>query len=234
MPERPGPGAGSVVAAELLKLRSLPAVSVTIATTAVLTGLLTLAVSASDGAAIPPLAVVAQVMQYGQIGVVLVGLLAATSEYDDRQIVTSLISVPQRLLLAGAKAIACVVAVTVASALTVAAAHLAVVNRFADTPGTDIATGAVGSICYLTLLAMFGHGVGLLLRGTIPTLIVILLLAYVASPLLGRVGDYLPGKAGSQLYQSTPTVGLSTVVLVAWAVATLLAATTLFLRRDAA
>ncbi|WP_432947864.1 hypothetical protein ACQPXM_12125 [Kribbella sp. CA-253562] len=213
----------TVIAAELLKLRTLPAVILTVATTVVLTGLLTLALSATGDAA------TVQVTTYSQIGVVLVGILAATSEYDDRQIVTSLISVPDRLLLAGAKAIACALAVAGTATLTVAAAHLAVVNRLAETSFAS----AAGTIVYLTVLALFSHGLGLLLRGTIPALVTVLLLAYVASPLLGRVGDYLPGQAGSQLHQSNPAAGLSTAALVAWAVAALTASTSMFLRRDA-
>jgi hypothetical protein len=214
----------TVIAAELLKLWTLPAVILTVATTVVLTGLLTLALSANGDAA------TVQVTTYSQIGVVLVGILAATSEYDDRQIVTSLISVPDRLLLAGAKAVACALAVAGTATLTVAAAHLAVVNRLAETSFAS----AAGTIVYLIVLALFGHGLGLLLRGTIPALVTVLLLAYVASPLLGRVGDYLPGQAGSQLHQSNPGVGLSTAALVAWAVAALVASTSTFLRRDAA
>lgn len=158
----------NLIAAELLKLRTLPAVVATAIGTAVAVAVLSRVADA-------------EAMRYGQAGFILLGVLAAASEYSGRQIQTTLTSAPGRTSLAAAK----IVAHLIAAALTAV-----VVVPFVD------------SSAHYVMISALAHAVALLVRDMVVALVVMLTLVFVAPPLLGMVtalARFLPDRGGAVL-----------------------------------
>lgn len=152
------------VHAEVIKLLTLPSLALTVALTWAATVLL--------GLAGPP----AGVLVYTRVGVLILGVLAATHEYQGGgQIRASLLSVPRRPLLAVAK--------TVALAVT-AAPFVLVATVLAGDPG---ATGG------LLLDLLLAAGVGTLVRNAVGGTGLVLTAYEIVSPL---VRTHLPEVAG--------------------------------------
>lgn len=150
--------------AELRKLGSLPSIWWTAALTAAVTVLLTVADDVDP-------------VGYTQIGFLLLGALATTSENGGPG-ATSLLCVPRRWRLLTARALA----------LTLVAAPIAAIGPAA---GAEPRVAA-----YLMLTALLAAGVGTLFRAAVPTVAVLLGHYAVAAPLLRA--DWLPGpRAGT-------------------------------------
>ncbi|MDO3700260.1 hypothetical protein Q3W71_01010 [Micromonospora sp. C28SCA-DRY-2] len=227
-----------VTAAELIKLRTLPAVAGTIGAT--LLGVPGLALVLQAAAPEPAGASAAtdagfQAIEYGQVGLILLGVLAAATEYSGRQIHTTVKSVPHRPLLAAGKAVAHLVTAAMTAVLAVGA--LAGVGERRPSFGP-----LLGAVAYLLLISMLAYTVALLTRGVLAALVVMLGLVFVASPLLTRVtamAGYLPDRAGRQMYQTgssydtTLTAGQGGVLMALWVALALALATVMFIRRDA-
>lgn len=177
----------AAVHAELRKLASLPAIWWTVALSTAVTALLT------TGHVDP--------VGYAQVGFLLLGALATTSEYAG-QAATSLLCVPGRVQLLAAKAVSLAL-LTIPVATTVALIG-----------GSPARAGV-----YLVLTALFAAATGVLLRGGVATVAVLLGHYVVAGPLLGA--DWLPG----------PHAGTVTVLL--WTVAGCLVAAGTSTLRDA-
>jgi ABC-2 type transport system permease protein len=173
----------------------------------------------------------------GVLGALVLGAVAAGSEYRGRQIRTSLLCVPSRLRLLAAK--------TAAVALCVAA--LAAVSAVVTLTmaGAAVADARVaGVVVYWVLDALLAFGISLLLRsGIIPlTVMIINTTAVSFTYLLTKVtplAEYLPDMAGAHMFirdMNTPnelapvTAGL---VMAAWTAALLAVAGFVFRRRDA-
>lgn len=225
-----------MVRTELLKLAGLPSVWVAAAL-----GLLT-----------PPLLVVLNArnvpdtsdtgfveMTVGVLGPLVLGTVAAGSEYRGRQIRMSLLCVPSRLRLLAAKtgAVALTVAVTAAVSAVVT---LAVAGTLTGGAWPRIA----GVVVYWVLDALLAYGVTLLTRsGVLPlTVMIVNTTAVSFTYLLTKVtplAAFLPDMAGAQMFihdMNTPgelgplTAGL---VMAAWVAALLAVAGYVFHRRDA-
>ncbi|MGR6920238.1 ABC transporter permease [[Actinomadura] parvosata] len=113
----------NTVAAELAKLRTLPAVLVTIAVTVVVAAGLGAALAAAPSDR--PLGAVGAALRtvdYVQAGILVLGVLAVASEYAGSQARTTLTAVPGRLLLMAGKVTAYLIAAGMTALLTVAAA----------------------------------------------------------------------------------------------------------------
>ena len=175
----------------------------------------------------------------GLIGAVVLGVVAAGSEYRGRQIATSLLCVPSRWRLLAAKTAALALVVAVLGALT-AVLTLAV----AGVLSTAVAPRIAGVVVYWVLSSLLAYGATLLIRNGVLPLTFLLLNATVASVswLLTKVTTaavYLPDLAGSHLFLrefDTP-VRLAPVagglVMAAWVAALLAVAAVVFQRRDA-
>ncbi|MGW4498228.1 hypothetical protein ACWENR_06370 [Micromonospora sp. NPDC004336] len=233
-------GFRNVAAAELIKLRTLPAVAGTVGATVL--GVPGLALVLDAATPEPPgnpaasaTDVAIQAIGYGQVGLILLGVLAAATEYSGRQIHTTVRSVPDRPLLAAGKVVAHV-------AVAAATAVLAVV-ALAFLGGRGAPAGPLaGAAAYLLLISMLAYAVALLTRDAVTALAIMLGFVYVASPLLARVttvAGYLPDRAGRQMYQTAPlpdvtlTAGQGGALMALWVAFTLALATTAFVRRDA-
>ncbi|AQZ63825.1 putative integral membrane protein [[Actinomadura] parvosata subsp. kistnae] len=113
----------NTVAAELAKLRTLPAVLVTIAVTVVVAAGLGAALAAAPSDR--PLGAVdaaLHAVDYAQTGLLVLGVLAVASEYAGSQARTTLTAVPGRLLLMAGKVTAYLITGGMTALLTVAAA----------------------------------------------------------------------------------------------------------------
>ncbi|MFG3706124.1 hypothetical protein ACGF7U_15535 [Micromonospora sp. NPDC047670] len=230
-----------VAAAELIKLRTLPAVAGTVGAT--LLGVPGLALVLDAAAPEPPGNAAAsattdagiQAIEYGQVGLILLGVLAAATEYSGRQIHTTVKSVPDRPLLAAGKLVAHLTTAALTAVLAVAA--LAGVGERGASLGP-----LLGAAAYLLLISMLAYAVALLTRDALAALVIMLGLVHVASPLLARVttvAGYLPDRAGRQMYQTassydaTLTAVQGGVLMGLWVALALALATVVFIRRDA-
>jgi ABC-2 type transport system permease protein len=184
--------------AELLKLGSLPSLGWTVVLTLAATGLLRWA--AGTAGTLP--------LTYTQAGFLILGVLAVASEHEGGgQIRTTLLAMPRRLPLLGAKAVT----------LALAALPVAVVAALVCGTGARV----IGYLVATTLLAGAATSV---IRHPVPAVLSLLLVFYVAGPLLrDDLGDWLPGDPGN--------VG---VAVPAWTLGAAVVAVLVFPRRDAA
>jgi hypothetical protein len=182
-------------------------------------------------------AVVLQTVPLLQVGPVLLGVLAVASEYAGTQARTTLTAVPDRATALLGKTAAFVVAATVTSTAS-CAAGLAAALVAAD--GGVSLRPVVGAAAHLVLIGLLAFALALLLRALVPSLVGVLALLLVVSPLLASVTEHarwLPDRAGRALYllgadaALTPVTGA--LVLVGWVAAVGGAATWAFLVRDA-
>jgi ABC-type transport system involved in multi-copper enzyme maturation permease subunit len=243
----------NVAIAELMKLRTLPAAPITIATT--ILGTAGLAVVIAVSALQQPgfeksiaLETGLRTVDYGQIGLIMLGILTAASEYSGSQIRTTLASVPSRILLVAAKTIAYLTVAVLTALLVVAASTVAAQATLGERGGPVSAFfvarnfGALlGATTYLVLIGMLSYGVAVLTRNLVAALVAMLTLVLVVPPLLTTVttlAEYLPSSAGSQSYQFTPAAGALTpwqgaAILGGWTLLTLFLAVIAFTKRDA-
>ena len=152
----------STARAELLKLLTLPALALTVALTVAVTVLL--AAASAGGAELIP---------YARAGFLVLGVLAATSEYDDGQIRTTLLGTPGRLPWQLVRT-----AVLAAAATPVAL--------------TVVLVAGAGSPGYLVLTALIGASAGTVLRRPLPAIVLLFGYYYALGPVLRpRVDDGL-------------------------------------------
>ncbi|WP_112266738.1 ABC transporter permease [Lentzea terrae] len=204
-----------VFAAELRKLATLPAVHSTVAITVLAT---------------PGLALAAgfRAVEYGQLGLILVGVLTAAGEYGGKQIRTSLVCVPNRPLLLSGKVLAYLAVATPTTLFTGALSIVA-----AEVPATELP----GTAVYLIMIGLLALAIAVLLRSVAGAVATLTTLVLVVSPLLAAATDaaeYLPDRAGASLYRPgvlSPWEGGA--VMAAWLVITFAVAVVTFTRRDA-
>jgi ABC-2 type transport system permease protein len=269
-------GLGRVLAAEWIKLRSVRSTAWTAAATLGLTVLLGVLICAAvdtsgGGADCPPGApgcgdedVVLNSLSgvyIGQIAVVALAVLTATSEYDRGTIRTTYAAVPRRLRVVAAKigavaTIAFVVGLAASVTSFLAGQPILHGNGFTATNGYPAASLADeptaravgGTALYLVTVALLALGAGFILRRAGSAIAAVLALLYVptmvALTLPADVRDVAqsvaPMSAGLAVQRTVervdsvpvgPWAGLG--VASAWAAAMLLAAAWLVRKRDA-
>ncbi|MEU8328719.1 hypothetical protein [Micromonospora sp. NPDC048839] len=211
----------NTVRAELRKLLTLPSLRRTALLTWAATVLLTYAYASAEAsgeklgdAALAPLG-------YTQAGFLVLGLLAATSEYQEGdQIRATLLAMPRRLPLQAAKALA-LAALTLPVATATAATSTLPAGEAARIPA---------AAAYLTLTTLLAAAVATVVRRAVPATIALLGLYFIAGPLL-RAGSpasapYLPDTAALD-----PSHGAAATI--AWTFSALTLAALTFRRRDA-
>ncbi|SEG72596.1 hypothetical protein SAMN05444920_10412 [Nonomuraea solani] len=228
--------AWNTVAAELIKLRTLPAALLTVCATVLLAGGFGAALAAAPfDRPLSAAEAALRAVDFVQAGFLVLGVLSVASEYAGSQSRTTLTSVPGRLLLLTGKLAAYLATAAATALLTVTGAWAGA--WLAGGQGGDAAALA-GAAGYLVLIGLLAQMVTFLTRDVIASLGTVLGLVLVVPPLLATVTDlaaYLPGAAGARLYQPGP--GLTPLegglVLAAWLALVLAAATVSFTRRDA-
>lgn len=186
-------------------------------------------------------------MGYLQAGFIILGIMAACSEYTGGQIRTTLTTIPWRGLQLSVKHLALAV-ITVPAALIIAASGLLYAFiRMRDTAaGFEIDTmikAVAGATGYLTLTTLLSAAMGALIRRTTPALVVLLGYYFVVSPLtrnfLPKLTKYFPDTAGAYMYMPpipeenvlTPLQG--TGILISWILVFISVAIVFYRRRDA-
>jgi ABC-2 type transport system permease protein len=261
-------GLGRCGRAEWTKLRTLPStgwlllltVGTMIGVSLLVTGTLRL-----DGCEAPCFADTAKLslsgVRLGQVGVVILAVLAVTTEYATQTIKPTLTAMPRRwVVLAGKLGVVTVLALAagvlgVAGSVVIARSVLpgrgfTAANGYPATSLLDDLTrrAAVGTVLYLGLIALLSAGIGLLLRDTGGALTVILALLF-AVPFIAmfvsdprwqhRIYRFSPMDAGLAIQATRnfatvhigPWAGVG--LLGAYAAAVVLAGGILFRLRDA-
>ncbi|MBB4691048.1 hypothetical protein [Paractinoplanes abujensis] len=212
----------SVVRAELDKLITLPALRWVALLTWAATAVLALAAHRAAPADDPVLTA----LRWTQAGFLILGVLAATQEYEPGgQIRATLLASPRRYRLAAAKAGA-VVAGAVALAFPIV---LASPIASASTASTLVAA-SLSVVAYLAGLTLIGAAAGMLLRNA-PAATTTVLTTYLIVCPLARAA--VPGSA-SWLPDTAllePSLGAAAATL--WPAITAAAAAAIFRRRDA-
>jgi ABC-2 type transport system permease protein len=212
----------NIARAELRKLLTLPSLRLTVLLTWTANLLLTYAYASArsrgeplgDDAALAPLG-------YTQAGFLVLGVLAAASEYQaGGQIRTTLLAIPRRLPLQATKALT-LAAVTLPVAAATAATSTLSAGGAARTPAAT---------AYLTLTTLLAAAVAGLVRRAEPAVVLLLSLYFIAGPLLrtrsGAIAAYLPDTAALD-----PSRGAAATII--WTLSALALAVLTFHRRDA-
>ncbi|MFC5404686.1 ABC transporter permease [Cohnella soli] len=191
---------------------------------------------------------------FGVMGVIIVGVIAISSEYftesaesgGGRQMTTSLTANPSRIrfLLSKATAVATVSAILaiIAIILTMIVVQIILVEHAPALGITDISR-LIGVVCYWVLTALMALGITILTRHAALPLAVLILNTSVVSVtyLLTRVtplANYLPDMAGIRMFHEIKDAGSTLtplgggVVMAAWVTALLTLGTITFCRRD--
>jgi len=178
--------------AELIKLVTLPALSLTVVLTWAVTAALVLALDAGP-----------ESIRYARAGFVVLGALAAASEYDDGQLRTSLVCSPRRLELLAVKALVLGLAATAVAVVTVLIAGagdvlIAGAGDVLIAGAGDILIAGAGDVAELVLTVLLAAAVATVLRGAVPAVAVILGYYYVLGPFVEDWlvdGPWLPAAA---------------------------------------
>lgn len=242
---------GNTTTAELIKLRGLPEIQLTVVGTvgaaAALSALVTASADGSDG--VGPVRAVLETIPFLQVGMIVLGVLVVAGEYTGRQIRTTLTATPRRLVVLAAKTLAYLMASAVASVVAVACglcSAWAVVAARGDhvvaAAGGRPAAGTLlaGATVYLVLIGLLGLVVAVVARSLIVPLVALLAHVLIVSPLLAGLTEHarwLPDRAGSLLHLADDDAVLDpatgALVLVAWIAVTACAAGFALTRRDA-
>ncbi len=171
---------------------------------------------------------------YGQLALIVFGVLSMSGEYTSGMMRVSLLAVPRRGRFYLAKA-----AVTAAAALAVAlpvtvvsylVTQLALGSHGSALDADGVPRALAGAVVYLTLMSLLAVGVAAAARSAVLPLAVLLPLVLVGSQVLSVIGAtkevarWFPDRAGAQMLtvdSGDALTGLA--VLLAWTAAALTA-----------
>jgi ABC-2 type transport system permease protein len=251
-----------VIVSEWTKLRSLRSTRYSLLAAVLLTiGVAALAcgvvahhwahMQAHDRQNFHPLEVNLAGVQIAQLALGVLGVLVITGEYSTGMIRATMTAVPKRLPVLWGKAI---VFGSVALALTIPSTLIAFVvgQSILARHGIDIAfthpgvaRAVVGAALYLTVIGLFGLGIGAVVRNTAGGIATFAGVMFVLPPLMNvlplswnnAASPYLPLSAGQSImaltrgdHQLAPWTGFG--LLCAYAAGALLLAAALLRRRD--
>lgn len=164
---------------------------------------------------------------YGQLALIVFGVLLVAGEYTSGMMRASLVAVPRRGRLFLAKIVVTALAVAVLAAPVTVVGYLVTQAALGphgapvDAPGVPLALA--GATLYLTLISLFAAGTAMVARGAVLPLAVLLPMVLAGTQILSVVGAtkdlarYFPDQAGQQLLTVGSTdhrTGL--LVLLAW------------------
>ena len=192
--------------------------------------------------------------ELAQFAVGVIGSLFITSEYTSGAIRNTLSAVPRRGQLVLAKLAVLTVSMIVISEIVCIAAFLIGQQIYAGmipastdslSNGADLRSVLLGGV-YLTLLAMLGFGIGLVLRqstSTISTftaavLVIPLIIFFLPQSLQNAISKYEPSALGRAMMSVTPPDQMfgpwtATILLTVYVVVIVGFGTLIFQRRDA-
>jgi ABC-2 type transport system permease protein len=169
---------------------------------------------------------------YGQLALIVFGVLVVTTEYGSGMMRVSLLAVPRRGRLYAAKmAVTTLAAAAVAIPVTVVSY---LVTQFALGPhGASIGASGVpralaGAVAYLTLMCLFAASTAAMARSAVVPLAVLLPMVLAGSQILSIIGAtkevarYFPDRAGTQMLTvNSHDAYTGCAVLLTWTAAAL-------------
>jgi len=206
--------------------------------------------SAHDRADFHPLEINFAGVQLAQLAIGVLGVLVITAEYSTGMIRASMTAVPTRLPVLWAKAIvyaATTLVLMVPAALIAFVVGEAIFSRrnidvAFSAPG--VTRAVIGAGLYLTVVGLFGLGLGAIVRNTAGGIALFAGIMFVLPPLMNvlpaswnrAASPYLPLQAGQAIMSVTPGNQLAPWtgfgLLCAYAAAALAVAAVLLRRRD--
>jgi ABC-2 type transport system permease protein len=206
--------------------------------------------SAHDRADFQPLDVSLAGVQLAQLAIGVLGVLVITAEYSTGMIRASMTAVPRRLPILWAKGVvyALVTAALLTPAVVIAffVSQTILSGRHIDIPFTAAGVPRVvfGGGLYLTVIGLFGLGLGAIVRNTAGGIAAFAGLMFVLPPLMNvlptswnaAASPYTPLQAGEAIMhlhrgnQLAPWTGFG--VLCAYAAASIAVAAVMLRRRD--
>ncbi|MCX5194329.1 ABC transporter permease [Streptomyces sp. NBC_00249] len=153
-------------------------------------------------------------MQFGQLAMIVFGVLVVSTEYSSGMIRTSLAAVPGRAaFLLGKLTVATVLALIVGLLTSFVSFFLgqAILGEHSiGIDGDHVLRAVIGAGLYMALLALFSMGVAAMLRSSVASISVLIPFFLIVSNLLSgfeatrKYGQYLPDKAGGKIMQIVP------------------------------
>jgi ABC-2 type transport system permease protein len=251
-----------VALSEWTKLRSLRSTRWALLVTVLLTigiGLLACTVfaarwphlSAQDKAHFHPLRISLAGINLAQLSIGVLGVLVITGEYTTGMIRATFCAVPKRLPVLWAKTAvfaAVTFAVSLPAVLIVFFAGQSILSSrhiqisFSH-PG--VARSVIGAALFLTVMGIFGLGIGAIVRHTAGGIVTLVAIMFVLPPILGllpsswsnAINPYLPSNAAGVLWTITPeshtlAPWAGFALFCGYAAASIAIAAVLMLRRD--
>lgn len=184
----------------------------------------------------------------------VLGVLTISSEYSSGMILSTLTAVPKRTPVFAGKAVVLGIVAALTALVLVAGGLIVAVLCYPESASqlatSVVISGALGTIAYLVLIALFAFGVSVLLRSTAAGIAVVAgvtfvlpiafqMLAMTGWEWVPTVGEYLPAQLGTIMSQgaievaSGPGFAVATVAMVIWVAVVLVPAAVVFKRRDA-
>lgn len=186
---------------------------------------------------------------FGQIILVVFGVLLVTSEYTSGTIHASLGAVPRRAVFCLAKWLSGTLAALAVSVVTVFLgfflAQAALGPHGTTLSESGVLRATLGSCLYMTLICSFAMGVAAMLRSSVVSLSILIPLFFFISPMLNNisavqpVAQFLPDQAATRMIELVPNdesvlgPGTGLLVMLAWNAAALLGGYLVLQRRDA-
>ncbi|MFD9359162.1 ABC transporter permease subunit [Streptomyces sp. NPDC060031] len=153
-------------------------------------------------------------MQFGQLAMIVFGVLVVSTEYSSGMIRTSLAAVPARAgFLLGKLVVATALALLVGLLTSFVSFFLGQAilgDRGIGIDGENVLRAVIGAGLYMALLALFSMGVAAMLRSSVASISILIPFFLIVSNLLSgfeatrKYGQYLPDKAGSKIMQIVP------------------------------
>jgi ABC-2 type transport system permease protein len=165
-------------------------------------------------------------VQFGQLTIIVLGVLVITSEYSTGAIRASLLAVPRRIPMLAAKGTVFAAVVLVLGEIVMFASFLigaAILHSHVPVSlsSPDVARAVAGGGLYLAVLGLFAMAIGTLVRHTAGAITGVIAFVIVLEPLTqlipgtwgNHIHDYLPTAAGRLIIQTSQHSGQ---VLSAW------------------
>ena len=167
---------------------------------------------------------------YGQLALIVFGVLVVTSEYTSGMMRVSLLAVPRRGRLYAAKmSVTALAAVAVSVPVTVLGylvTQAALGSHGSSLGASGVPRALAGAVVYLTLMCLFAAGIAAIARNAVVPLAVLLPMVLAGTHILSLIGAtremarYFPDQAGNELLTvHSPHTAFGFTVLLAWTVA---------------
>ena len=234
--------------AEWSKIRTLPDFALLLALTVVLTVAVSAASSAAGGNGPDPVHAALLGVQLGQAVAAIAGVQILAGEYGSGLIHPTLLAVPRRSRVLGAKAALLAGGVAAAALAALGGSALAGWLLLPSLPAGGLPRAVTGSVLYLVLIALLGLGTAAVVRNTVAAVGVVLSLLYVLPVVMEMLTDpqwqrwvyrLTPSSAAQSLQTTVATSALplgpwpALAVTAGWSIGALALGLLLLTRRDA-